>query len=139
MDLIGHLLDFPHEVPRNLGLSVLKRLEDDDTHVSDIAEKLKGWQNRSIQDELGVLRGFAAVDPRYEEGCKPLTPKPVTGAGGQAQAAPHVRTVPCREPCEMYRRGRATDAEAGPRPEICRAAETGTRHCPVSGRAWLTG
>ena len=88
MDLIGHMLDYPHELPRNLGLSVLKRLEDDDTLARDIAEKLKGWENRSVQDELGVLREFAAVDPRYEEGGKPIAPKPSAGAGQGAGRRP---------------------------------------------------
>ena len=141
MDLIGHLLDYPHEVPRNLGLSLLKQLEDDTTLVNDIAEKLDGWENRSIQDELGVLREFVAVSPGDDEVGKPLAPKSEQGgrAGVRAPPAHHVRAVPCREPREMHRRGRATDVEAGSRPDICRAAETGTRYRPVSGCAWLTG
>jgi ParB family transcriptional regulator, chromosome partitioning protein len=88
MDLIGHLLDYPHEVPRNLGLSLLKQLEDDTTLVNDIAEKLDGWENRSIQDELGVLREFVAVSPGDDEVGKPLAPKYEKVAGQGAGRRP---------------------------------------------------
>lgn len=64
MERVGELLDFPAAIPRALGLSLAARLEEDPHLVSAIKAELKGWENRSEQDELGVLRKFVkAEDP----------------------------------------------------------------------------
>lgn len=81
MDYVGRYLAYPEELPRNLGLSLLKRLEDDPSVARTVRDQLADWDGRSVKDELDVLRAVAAVDPLYEEAEKPVAPKPAAKAG----------------------------------------------------------
>ncbi len=81
LDLIGPLLAYPQEVPRNLGLALLRRLEDDGSLGRVLAERLAGWDNRSVQDELDVLRQLAAIEPAAEEAAPPVAVNPKPGQG----------------------------------------------------------
>jgi ParB family transcriptional regulator, chromosome partitioning protein len=59
IDRLGEVLEFPQEIPRNLGLELRKRLEEEPGIAAAIRDELKDWENRSVQDELGVLRRWA--------------------------------------------------------------------------------
>lgn len=52
-------LRFPEEVPRALGLALARKLDEDEGLVAAVRTELKGWDNRSVEDELGVLRRLA--------------------------------------------------------------------------------
>lgn len=61
--LMGHLeetLNFPQEIPRALGLSLLSRIEDVSGIPAAIRKELRDSDSRSVGDELDVLRKFAS-------------------------------------------------------------------------------
>lgn len=62
LDLIGDELKYPAEMPRNLGLALLRQLEDQPGLRDRIKSDLTDWDNRSVSDELGVLRAAADLD-----------------------------------------------------------------------------
>ena len=59
IDRLGEVLDFPQEIPRNLGLELRRRLELEPGIAAAIRDELAGWDNRSVMDELEVLRRWA--------------------------------------------------------------------------------
>jgi ParB family transcriptional regulator, chromosome partitioning protein len=63
VERLGALLHFPEEIPRELGLALVRKLELGADLVPMIRAALAGWDNRSLADELGVLRRFAGDDP----------------------------------------------------------------------------
>lgn len=81
VDRLGEVLQFPQEVPRNLGLDLRRRLEIEPEIAGAIRDELKDWDNRSVEDELGVLRRWAGAgegDETFPAGKKPAAP-PRTG------------------------------------------------------------
>ncbi|MFZ1469409.1 MAG: ParB/RepB/Spo0J family partition protein [Paracoccaceae bacterium] len=56
VDRLGRDLYFVEEIPRALGVALAKRLEEDDGFVGAVRAALKGWDKRSVAEELGVLR-----------------------------------------------------------------------------------
>jgi ParB family chromosome partitioning protein len=62
LDMIGGSLNYPTEVPRALGVALTRQLETEPQIARLVAADLKDWDNRSIQDELDVLRRYAQVD-----------------------------------------------------------------------------
>lgn len=84
---LDDVLAYPHEIPRALGLALAQRLEEDLNLPARVRAELEGWDNRSITDELGVLRRAAGLVQSEEEGADepatapvPATPKtPVAG------------------------------------------------------------
>jgi ParB family transcriptional regulator, chromosome partitioning protein len=81
VDRLGEVLQFPQEVPRNLGLELRRRLEIEPEIAAAIRDELKDWDNRSVEDELGVLRRWAGAgegDGTFPAGKKPAAP-PRTG------------------------------------------------------------
>jgi ParB family chromosome partitioning protein len=71
---LGRDLMFIEEIPRALGVSLARKLEEDAGFASRVREALKGWDNRSIQDELGVLRRLAGQSE--EESPEPIARSP---------------------------------------------------------------
>ena len=63
MDLVDGVLKYPEEMSRNLGLAVLKLIETDPKALRALRAKLDGWDNRSVADEIGVLRDMVADTP----------------------------------------------------------------------------
>lgn len=59
LDRLGDGLAHSREIPRNLGLALRKRLDEEPEVARAIKAELKDWENRSAMDELGVLRRFA--------------------------------------------------------------------------------
>jgi ParB family chromosome partitioning protein len=58
LQLVGRDLIYAHELPRSLGLALLKRLEEDPGEIHSLRAALAGWEERSVADELDVLRRF---------------------------------------------------------------------------------
>jgi ParB family transcriptional regulator, chromosome partitioning protein len=56
---LGGDLMYPQDIPRALGLALARRLDEVDGLVPLIRAELKGWDNRSVADEIAVLRRFA--------------------------------------------------------------------------------
>ena len=83
LDLIGPVLFFPEEISRNLGLALNKRIEDDSSVVRVIKERLAGWENRSVHDELEVLRQIAGGEEAVEAVVKPAAKAAVKGDTGR--------------------------------------------------------
>jgi len=61
MDRLGDALDHAAYIPRSLGLALAKRMDEVEGIPAAIKTELKGWDNRSVPDELDVLRKFAGV------------------------------------------------------------------------------
>jgi ParB family transcriptional regulator, chromosome partitioning protein len=59
VDRLGGALLYPQDIPRALGLALARRLEEVDGLVPLIRAELKGWENRTIADEMAILRRFA--------------------------------------------------------------------------------
>ena len=57
---IGDDLRFASDIPRALGLALVTRLDEVQGLAAAVRAELEGWENRSAQDELEVLRRFAA-------------------------------------------------------------------------------
>lgn len=85
MQALGDDLHFALEIPRALGLGLVARLEEVDGLAAAIRTDLRDWDNRSVKDELDVLR-------RYVDGGKGAVPD---GAGTKvpASGAANARTV----------------------------------------------
>ena len=60
-DRLGETLAYLPEIPRSLGLALAARMEDTPGLVTAIKAELGGWDGRSVQDELGILRRFAGL------------------------------------------------------------------------------
>jgi ParB family chromosome partitioning protein len=56
---LGDDLLYPQDIPRALGLALARRLEEVEGLALMIRSELRGWDNRSVADELAVLRRFA--------------------------------------------------------------------------------
>ncbi len=87
VERLGEALRFPQEVPRNLGLELRRRLEIEPEIGAAIRDELKDWENRSVADELGVLRRWAGAgdwradeDETFPAGKKSPAAPPRTGA-----------------------------------------------------------
>lgn len=76
-DRLGDILQYPQEVSRNLGLALRRRLDEQPEVAAAIRDELKDWVNRSIEDELGVLRRWAGEgegDETFPVGKKSAAP-----------------------------------------------------------------
>lgn len=62
LDLIGPQLKYPTELPRALGVALARELDDKPELARLITADLADWDNRSVQDELNVLRRYARTD-----------------------------------------------------------------------------
>lgn len=102
VDWLGETLRFPQEIPRNLGLDLRRRLEVEPEIAAAIKEELRDWDNRSVEDELGVLRRWAGA-----------------GEGGETFPAGKIPTAPAR----TTRKARVTfDLPRAEGPAKCTAA-----------------
>lgn len=82
VERLGETLHFVHEIPRALGLALAQRLEDVPGLVAAIRADLDGWDNRSVNEELDVLRRHAG---QGGDDAAPAPRKPVAAAGGKAR------------------------------------------------------
>lgn len=56
LDQLAGVLKYPTEIPRALGVSVARAIRERPEVLQQIKGKLSDWDNRSIKDELKVLR-----------------------------------------------------------------------------------
>jgi len=61
MERLGEALTHAAHIPRSLGLALAKRMDDVEGIPAAIGAELKGWDNRSVPDELDVLRKYAGA------------------------------------------------------------------------------
>lgn len=59
MERLQEMLKFPQHIPRALGLALAARMEEIEGIPRAIKAELEGLSNRSVQDELAVLRRFS--------------------------------------------------------------------------------
>ena len=59
VERLGSDLLYPQDIPRALGLALARRFDEIDGLAPLIRAELKGWEHRSVADELAVLRRFA--------------------------------------------------------------------------------
>lgn len=59
LDALGPALDFPGEIPRALGVALARRIKEEPQVAVRIRAELSDWTNRSVVEELGVLRRHA--------------------------------------------------------------------------------
>ena len=59
VERLGEALQFPHEIPRALGLALAQQLEEVPGLAGAIKAELKDWDNRSVKEELDILRRYA--------------------------------------------------------------------------------
>ncbi|MFV0490288.1 MAG: ParB/RepB/Spo0J family partition protein [Pseudorhodobacter sp.] len=91
LDLLGDALRYPTEIPRALGVSLARVIKDRPEVIGQIREALKDWDNRSIVDELGVLRRHASQDELDEvpqQGKRPAS----KGQGGRTKTTFHIKS-----------------------------------------------
>lgn len=101
MDRLGDDLRFAPHIPRALGLKLAVALEERPELVAQICAVLRGWDNRSVADELDVLRKAAGeeVDAKGQGGATALsgdkTPKPASKAKTTFQVASPLGAAKC--------------------------------------------
>ena len=71
VERLGKDLRYVEEIPRALGLALAARLDEVDGLVLMIREALKDWDNRSVEDELNVLRRFTGDVPSEDDRTAP--------------------------------------------------------------------
>lgn len=71
-------LRFAEDIPRALGVALAQQLDEVPGTLRAIQAELKDWDNRSVADELAVLRKFASDQPEPKPGraSKPKAPPP---------------------------------------------------------------
>lgn len=77
---LGEILQFIHEVPRALGLALSAKIDEVPGLVPAIKADLADWDNRSVEDELTVLRRYVG-DVTEDAPAKPAAKKPGVPAG----------------------------------------------------------
>ena len=75
VERLGDDLLYPQDIPRALGLALARRMEEVEGLVPLIRAELKGWDNRSVTEELAVLRRHAGEGDDLA-GTDPASAKP---------------------------------------------------------------
>lgn len=78
------VLKYAHEIPRALGLALVERIEADSGVARAIKADLSGWEDRSSEEELTVLRSYVAAQGEVA--------KPVKGRGVEKAAPTKAKT-----------------------------------------------
>lgn len=74
VERLGQDLLFPQDIARALGIALARRLEEVDGLAALIRAELKGWENRSVADEMAVLRRHAGEAAEAEVGSPAVSP-----------------------------------------------------------------
>ncbi len=86
VNLLASELRFVEEIPRSLGLALAKRIEEQEGLSLLVREALKDWDNRSVLDELNVLRRFVGQETDEHDRMTPDTVKQAASAVKPAKA-----------------------------------------------------
>lgn len=82
VEMLGETLHFTQEIPRALGLALAQQLEEIPGTAAAIRAELKDWDNRSVMEELEVLRRYAGQGGDLpEEGRTPKKGNPAMPTG----------------------------------------------------------
>ncbi|CUJ16834.1 ParB/RepB/Spo0J family partition protein [Cognatishimia activa] len=94
LERVGEALNYPTEIPRALGVTLARELRDRPDLAGRIKQELNAWDNRSIKDELDVLRRYAGIeDLETLPADKVPAPKAKPAAkGGKAKTTFHIRS-----------------------------------------------
>ena len=78
VDPLWKTLRFSEDIPRALGVALAQQIEEVPGTVRAIQAELKDWDNRSVADEIAVLRRFVSdqPDPKPGRASKPKSPPP---------------------------------------------------------------
>ena len=100
LDQLGGALSYPTAIPRALGVALARELKDSPEIAAQIKDSLTAWDNRSIQDELDVLRRFVDPDDAAAPPVAPTTAKAKKpGQGGKTKTTFHMRSVAGQVKC----------------------------------------
>lgn len=91
LDRIGDALAYPTEVPRALGVALAREIKTRPEIVAQLRAALADWDQRSIQDELDVLRRHVATDEMGEVAA-PKSKAKRAGQGAQTKTTFHIRS-----------------------------------------------
>ena len=86
MAVLEKYLEHPEAVPRALGLSVRKRMEEEPDSIAALQRSLVGGGSRDVEAELAILRAYAAPEPAQPEA--PERGAFPAGNGGKAAEKP---------------------------------------------------
>lgn len=84
---LGRDLAHAPEIPRALGTALAARLDQEPEVAGLIRADLKGWEGRSVQDELGVLRRFANGEDDVEGQGAPVPRAPAAARRPRAKTS----------------------------------------------------
>lgn len=85
MDRLGDDLQFSQHIPRALGLQLVTALEDNPDLAMEIRARLKGWDNRSVKDELDILRRVLGNSPAKQARAEEEAPAKPPAPSGKAK------------------------------------------------------
>ena len=86
VERLGPDLLFAPEIPRALGVALVARLDEVEGLAGLIRDELRRWDNRSVQDELSVLRRFAGQGAE-EETAPPPAKKAASSRPAKAKSS----------------------------------------------------
>ena len=92
LDRLGKVLDYPTEIPRALGVALAREMKDRPEIIGMITDALKDWDNRSILDELEVLKRFTYQDDPEIDVPAPNRPKVKAGQRGRTKTTFHINS-----------------------------------------------
>ncbi|WP_111430660.1 ParB N-terminal domain-containing protein [Rhodobacteraceae bacterium DSL-40] len=80
VERLGAQLRFAPEISRALGLALVARMDEDPEVAARILDDLTGWEGRTAQDELAVLRRHARIEEAAEPARVPAPAAPAAPA-----------------------------------------------------------
>jgi len=83
-------LRFSEDIPRALGVALAQQIDEVPGTVRAIQAELKDWENRSVADEIAVLRRFASDQPAPKPG-RASKPKPAPAGAVKAKTSFQMR------------------------------------------------
>lgn len=99
LDRIGGALQYPTEVPRALGINLARVLKDDPDVAERIKTELAGWDDRSITDELDVLRRYANADDLAGQDAQANKPSAKRVGRSKTKTTFHIRSTAGQVKC----------------------------------------
>lgn len=94
LERVGEALNYPTEIPRALGVTLAREMKERPEIAGRIKQDLEGWDNRSIKDELDVLRRHSGLED-FETLSADKVPEPKQPArnkGSKAKTTFHIRS-----------------------------------------------